>query len=64
MLTDNLSHMAPGCLLYVCCMVCSTPPPADPEERLEVVLKSMPDVDTLMATMPRAIRAAVAVSMP
>ncbi|WIA19188.1 hypothetical protein OEZ85_003833 [Tetradesmus obliquus] len=41
-----------------------TPPPTDPEERLEVVLKSMPDVDTLMATMPRAIRAAVAVSTP
>eukprot|EP00882_Tetradesmus_deserticola_P026787 GHRQ01029581.1.p2 GENE.GHRQ01029581.1~~GHRQ01029581.1.p2 ORF type:complete len:144 (+),score=41.48 GHRQ01029581.1:140-571(+) len=41
-----------------------TPPSTDPEERLEVVLKSMPDVDTLMATMPRAIRAAAAASMP
>lgn len=48
--------------MNLCC--CSTPPPTDPEERLEVVLKSMPDVDTLMATMPRAIRAAVAVSTP
>ncbi|KAF6253947.1 hypothetical protein COO60DRAFT_366141 [Scenedesmus sp. NREL 46B-D3] len=41
-----------------------TPPPSDPEQRLEVVLASMPDVDTLMATMPRAIKAAAAASMP
>lgn len=38
----------------------STPPPADTTERLDVVLGSLVDVDTIMSTMPGAIRNAVA----
>lgn len=37
-------------------------PPADPMERLEVVLAGCKDVDTIMANMPQAIRIAAKTS--
>ena len=30
-----------------------TPPPADPEERLEAILAGLVDVTTIMQTMPK-----------
>lgn len=35
-----------------------TPAPSDPQERLDSILSTLVDVDTIMATMPEAIRKA------
>lgn len=38
-------------------------PPSDPMQRLELVIDSCKDVDTIMANMPQAIRIAAKASM-
>lgn len=41
-----------------------TAAPSDPQERVEVVLQSLVDVDTIMQTMPLALRQGVAAAKP
>ncbi|KAG2489604.1 hypothetical protein HYH03_011884 [Edaphochlamys debaryana] len=37
----------------------SSPPPADPKQRLSAVIDALPDVDTLMGSMPEVMRKGV-----
>lgn len=37
-----------------------TAAPSDPQQRLNIIIESLPDVDTIMSTMPVALRNGVA----